>query len=77
MDAARVKAPCCSRWARHIRPRRCSQPAPRITWMVSPWAVGTAAVQDTSVIDGYDEGMHQAMMGWLIPNWGELTRPVR
>ena len=42
--------------------------------LVSPWAVGVAAVEDASAIVGYDERMHQAMMGWqdaVAHHWGE------
>jgi class 3 adenylate cyclase/pimeloyl-ACP methyl ester carboxylesterase len=42
--------------------------------LVSPWAVGIAAVQSTSTIVGYDERMHQALMGWqdaVEHHWGE------
>jgi class 3 adenylate cyclase/pimeloyl-ACP methyl ester carboxylesterase len=42
--------------------------------LVSPWAVGIAAVGDTSAIVGYDERMRQAMVGWqdaVDHHWGE------
>jgi class 3 adenylate cyclase len=42
--------------------------------LVSPWAVGIAAVEDTSAIVGYDERMQQAMVGWqdaVAHHWGE------
>jgi pimeloyl-ACP methyl ester carboxylesterase len=42
--------------------------------LVSPWAVGIAAVQNTSTIVGYDERMHQALTGWqdaVEHHWGE------
>ncbi|HTU30238.1 MAG TPA: adenylate/guanylate cyclase domain-containing protein [Solirubrobacteraceae bacterium] len=42
--------------------------------LVAPWAVGISAVRDTSVIVGYDERMHQAMVGWqdaVDHHWGE------
>jgi pimeloyl-ACP methyl ester carboxylesterase len=32
--------------------------------LVSPWAVAIGAVQDTSMIAGYDERMDQAMVAW-------------
>ena len=42
--------------------------------LVSPWAVGIAAVEDTSAIAGYDERMEQALVGWqdaVEHHWGE------
>lgn len=42
--------------------------------LVSPWAVGIAAVEDTSTIVGHDERMHQAMVRWqdaVEHHWGE------
>ncbi len=42
--------------------------------LVAPWAVGIAAVRDTSAIVGYDERMHQAIVGWqdaVDHHWGE------
>jgi len=42
--------------------------------LVAPWAVGIAAVEDTSMIVGHDERMHQAMVSWqdaVEHHWGE------
>src|SRR5689334_20048692 len=42
--------------------------------LVQPWAVGVAAVEDPSTIAGFDERMHQAMVGWqdaVEHHWGE------
>ena len=42
--------------------------------LVAPWAVGIAAVPDTSMIAGHDERMDQAMVAWqdaVEHRWGE------
>jgi pimeloyl-ACP methyl ester carboxylesterase len=42
--------------------------------LVAPWAVGIAAVEDTSMIVGHDERMQQAMVDWqdaVEHHWGE------
>jgi class 3 adenylate cyclase/pimeloyl-ACP methyl ester carboxylesterase len=48
----------------------------RVTGLVlaAPWEHGTRTVQDTSMIVGFDERMHQAMMAWqdaIEHHWGE------
>jgi class 3 adenylate cyclase/pimeloyl-ACP methyl ester carboxylesterase len=42
--------------------------------LVSPWAVGVAAVRDTATIVGYDRRMQQALAAWqdaVAHHWGE------
>jgi class 3 adenylate cyclase/pimeloyl-ACP methyl ester carboxylesterase len=42
--------------------------------LVAPWALGIAAVEDTSLIVGLDERMEQALIGWrdaVEHHWGE------
>lgn len=42
--------------------------------LVAPWAVGTAALEDSSMIVGYDERMERALVGWrdaVEHHWGE------
>jgi class 3 adenylate cyclase len=42
--------------------------------LIAPWAVGLAAVEDTSMIVGHDERMQQAMVSWqnvVEHHWGE------
>lgn len=42
--------------------------------LVAPWAVGIAAVEDSSMIVGYDERMQRALVGWqdaVEHHWGE------
>ena len=42
--------------------------------LVAPWAVGIAAVEDSSMIVGHDERMQRALVGWqdaVEHHWGE------